>query len=240
MTPTTLPHNHSHTSPALRANMPSETSAKIISDLFKIMGDETRIRIFWWLCHSEECVTNISSLVNMSSPAVAHHLKTLKKAGLIISRRKGKEVHYTAADTARSQILHNMIEQTMEITCPIEERFNESHKYDSQIQIIHDIHTHLTSDLMKRPTIEDLSHRFHINTTTLKSTFKLVYGKPIASYMKEYRIKRAMEFLLETDMSVSKIALKVGYENSSKFSNVFKEITGILPKDFRKNKKSTD
>jgi DNA-binding transcriptional ArsR family regulator len=54
----------------------------------------------------------------MSSPAVSHHLRPLKNSGLIICRREGKEVYYRAADTQQGRLLHQMIEQVMEITCP--------------------------------------------------------------------------------------------------------------------------
>ena len=56
----------------------------------------------------------------MSSPAVSHHLRQLKSGGLIVSRREGKEVYYKAADTPQAQLLHHMIEELVEITCPSE------------------------------------------------------------------------------------------------------------------------
>ena len=77
-----------------------------------------RVRIFWLLCHCEECVQNISALMEMSSPAVSHHLRGLKDNGLIVSRRVGKEVFYKAADTDQSRLLHIMIEKVMAISCP--------------------------------------------------------------------------------------------------------------------------
>ncbi len=91
---------------------------QIVAEVFKQLGDTSRIRIFWLLCHCEECVINISAMMNMSSPAVSHHLRPLRNRGLIVSRRVGKEVYYKAADTQQSQLLHHMIEQVMEITCP--------------------------------------------------------------------------------------------------------------------------
>ena len=89
-----------------------------VAEVFKQLGDTTRIRIFWLLCHQEECVLNISDMLHMSSPAVSHHLRPLKNSGLILCRREGKEVYYRAADTEQGRLLHQMIEQVMEITCP--------------------------------------------------------------------------------------------------------------------------
>ena len=48
---------------------------------------------------------NIAVMLDMSSPAVSHHLRTLRDSGLIVSRRKGKEVYYHAADSAQSRLL---------------------------------------------------------------------------------------------------------------------------------------
>ena len=98
--------------------MPSVEQFQVAADIFKQLGDGSRIRIFWLLCHCEECVINLSSMVEMSSPAVSHHLRQLKAAGLIVSRREGKEVYYKASDTEQAQLLHHMIEHLVEIACP--------------------------------------------------------------------------------------------------------------------------
>ena len=63
----------------------------------------------------------LSTLVEMSSPAVSHHLRLLKSAGLIVSRRQGKEMYYRAADTEAARVLHHTIEQLAALSCPGEE-----------------------------------------------------------------------------------------------------------------------
>ena len=113
-----LPHDHGQNIAEKFSHMPNTEEFQIVSDIFKQLGDGSRIRIFWLLCHCEECVTNISVLVDMTSPAVSHHLKQLKSAGLIVSRRDGKEVYYKAADTEQANLLHHMIEKMVQITCP--------------------------------------------------------------------------------------------------------------------------
>lgn len=113
-----LPHDHGQAFDYSPEKMPSANDFQIVADVFKQLSDCSRLRIFWLLCHCEECVINISALVNMSSPAISHHLKQLKDSGLIVSRRVGKEVYYKAADTEKVAYLHQMIEKIMMITCP--------------------------------------------------------------------------------------------------------------------------
>lgn len=112
-----LPHNHGQEIEKLK-NMPKEEDFNKVSNIFKLLDDSSRIRIFWLLCHCEECVINISVLLQMSSPAVSHHLRILKAYNLVITRRDGKEVYYKAAQTTDAEMLHNMIESIVEIKCP--------------------------------------------------------------------------------------------------------------------------
>lgn len=118
MTSTPLPHDHGRPPEPTLAAMPDTESFQTIAELLKQLGDSSRIRIFWLLCHCEECVINLSAMMKMSSPAISHHLKQLKSSGLIVSRRSGKEVYYRAADTQQAQLLHRMIETLLQINCP--------------------------------------------------------------------------------------------------------------------------
>lgn len=118
MTSTPLPHDHGQPPEPTLAAMPDTESFQTIAELLKQLGDSSRIRIFWLLCHCEECVINLSAMMKMSSPAISHHLKQLKSSGLIVSHRSGKEVYYRAADTQQAQLLHRMIETLLQINCP--------------------------------------------------------------------------------------------------------------------------
>ena len=115
-----LPHQHGEEedNALLQEQLDRVDYFQTVAEVFKQLDDTTRIRIFWLLCHREECVLNISTMMKMSSPAVSHHLRPLKNSGLIVSRREGKEVYYRAADTEQGRLLHQMIERVMEITCP--------------------------------------------------------------------------------------------------------------------------
>lgn len=103
-----------------------------------------------------------------------------------------------------------------------------------QVEIVKDIHALLVSDLTRRFTVEELAKKYLLNTTTLKNIFKAVYGQPIATYMKSYRVQQAARLLRESADSVAEIAAQVGYESQGKFSKAFQDVTGFLPTEYRK------
>lgn len=106
-----------------------------------------------------------------------------------------------------------------------------------QIALIRRIHDQMMSDMSQRCTIEMLSQQYHINTSTLKSLFKTVYGQPLAAHMKEHRMEYAARLLRTTTDSLAEIAEKVGYESQSKLTAAFKSAYGVLPSEYRKEKK---
>ncbi len=120
MNKSTLPHNHSHNEEKVLENLPDIDDCRKVAEIFKQLSDGTRLRILWFLCHCEECVSNIAAAMEMSDPAVSHHLRTLKNTGLIVSRRDGKEIYYKLADTQVADYIHHICEEIFHITCPLE------------------------------------------------------------------------------------------------------------------------
>lgn len=116
---TDLPlHDHGGDFPSLLRFLPEPADADKVAAVFSCLGDGTRLRILFLLCHCEECVTDIAAAIRMSPPAVSHHLRVLKGAGLIASRRDGKETLYTLADTEEAALVHEMIDRVFCIKCP--------------------------------------------------------------------------------------------------------------------------
>lgn len=88
---------------------------------------------------------------------------------------------------------------------------------------------------VKKSLDEELSKMFNISSTKLKHCFKAVYGEPIFSYMKSYRINHAAQILRTNKMiKIIDVAGMVGYDSPSKFSVAFKKKKGLSPKDYRK------
>lgn len=118
---TTLPHHHHEGSQEALKHLPSTEEFSQLADIFKLLGDPTRLRLFWLLCHCEECVLNLATMMEMSSPALSHHLRILKASGLISSRRDGKEVYYKASQDPRGHALHESMKTIAELSCPHED-----------------------------------------------------------------------------------------------------------------------
>lgn len=103
-----------------------------------------------------------------------------------------------------------------------------------QVAVIRSIHDQLVNHLDQRFTIEFLSKQYLMNPTTLKDTFKAVYGSSIAAHIKSHRMEQAAKLLLDTGDSIAQVAKAVGYDNQSKFSEAFKECYQVLPTEYRK------
>ena len=78
--------------------MPRDELLFDLADLFKILGDSTRVRILWALEKAELCVCDISVLLNMTQSAISHQLRILKQANLVKNRREGKIIYYSLSD----------------------------------------------------------------------------------------------------------------------------------------------
>lgn len=82
----------------LENEMPDEEITLRLAEVFKVFGDNTRLRVLWSLFDEELCVLDIAERVSMSQSAVSHQLKTLKQAKLVKSRRNGKQTFYSLDD----------------------------------------------------------------------------------------------------------------------------------------------
>lgn len=80
-----------------------------ISDFFKVLGDETRMKIIYALSHEELCVTDLAAALEMTQSAVSHQLKLLRMANQVKSRREGKSIFYSLDDQHVLDILQEAL-----------------------------------------------------------------------------------------------------------------------------------
>ena len=93
----------------LKNEMPTDEVILNLSEVFKVFGDGTRIRILWVLFDREVCVYDIAESVGMTQSAVSHQLRVLKQARLVKARRVGKNTFYSLDD----EHVKRIIEQVM-------------------------------------------------------------------------------------------------------------------------------
>ena len=98
----------------VRREMPDEDTLYDLTELFRIFGDSTRVRILYVLFESEMCVCDIAQLLGLTQSAVSHQLRALKNVRLVKSRREGKTVFYSLADDHVKTIIDQGIEHVKE------------------------------------------------------------------------------------------------------------------------------
>lgn len=107
-------HAHEDLIERVREKMPGEDTLYDLTELFRIFGDSTRVRILYVLLESEMCVCDIAALLGMTQSAISHQLRALKNARLVKSRRDGRTVFYALADDHVKTIIDEGLEHVSE------------------------------------------------------------------------------------------------------------------------------
>ena len=105
-------HAHEDLVEKVRQGLPGEDTLYDLSELFRIFGDS--IRILYVLFEAEMCVCDIAALLGMTQSAISHQLRALKNVRLVKSRREGKTVFYSLADSHVRTIINQGLEHVSE------------------------------------------------------------------------------------------------------------------------------
>lgn len=123
-------------------------------------------------------------------------------------------------------LLSNKNLETMQFKCSYYEK--------SIVQKVKHVKEHLSAELSKHITIEQLAKEHGLTRTMLKNCFKEIYGTPPYEYLKKIRMNHAATLLKDKKYAISEIAGLVGYQNASKFSSAFRDVLGISPSEYKK------
>ena len=107
-------HEHPMLVEDVHEAMPPDEEMLRVSELFKVLGDGTRMRILFVLLMSEMCVCDLSETLGMSVSAVSHQLRILRQAHLVRYRRVGKTVFYALADDHVKTLLSQGLDHVRE------------------------------------------------------------------------------------------------------------------------------
>ncbi|WP_139905345.1 ArsR/SmtB family transcription factor [Clostridium thermarum] len=98
----------------VKDHIPQEELLYDLSDLFKVFGDTTRIKILCALFQAEMCVCDIAALLNMTQSAISHQLRVLKQARIVKYRKDGKVVYYSLDDEHIKSIFNQGLDHISE------------------------------------------------------------------------------------------------------------------------------
>jgi DNA-binding transcriptional ArsR family regulator len=82
-------------------------SVDALAEVFKLLGDPTRVRILDALTHGERCVCDLAALVGLSESAISHQLRLLRSSRLVRVRRAGRLAFYSLDDHHVVGLLHD-------------------------------------------------------------------------------------------------------------------------------------
>ncbi|HEY3596425.1 MAG TPA: metalloregulator ArsR/SmtB family transcription factor [Paraburkholderia sp.] len=92
----------------------AEDGVELVADLFRLLGDPTRLRIVLACVDERRAVGAIAQVLGLSPSLVSHHLRLLRAARVVRAEREGKQVFYVAADRHISGMLADMLEHVAE------------------------------------------------------------------------------------------------------------------------------
>ena len=107
--------------------------------------------------------------------------------------------------------------------------------YKTQVEKVKAIRVYLSEHLTENHSQAELSEKFDIPLTAMKTCFKSIYGVSIGTWVTTCRMDRAAQLLRQGRSSgtITEIAAQVGYDSSSKFAAAFKKATGMTPVEYR-------
>lgn len=118
-------------------------------------------------------------------------------------------------------LINGLIQTTLNTTPPAEN------------QMAKEIKTYIDDYCMHDLTLNSLSANLHISTYYIVHIFKKIYGYSPIQYIMRRRIGEAQTLLIDTNLNITAIATKVGYNSSNYFTGIFTKITGVTPKKYR-------
>ena len=119
-----------------------------------------------------------------------------------------------------------------------EDRVAATYYAREHIEIVKRVRKAMLKDLSRSTPLEQFLRGEAISTVTFQTIFKQIYGRSPYAYLKHYRMNSAAVQLRESNESINQIALSLGYSNAIKFARAFRDVFGVLPKDYRTAQKA--
>jgi ArsR family transcriptional regulator, lead/cadmium/zinc/bismuth-responsive transcriptional repressor len=99
----------------VRERLLGAETVSLVAEVFKVLGDPTRVRLLDALTQGERCVCDLATLVDLSESAVSHQLRLLRSARLVRVRRAGRMAYYSLDDHHVIGLLHDTRKHVEEV-----------------------------------------------------------------------------------------------------------------------------
>ena len=111
---------------------------------------------------------------------------------------------------------------------------DEDTQTDGHKLAVAEVLKYIHNNISTKIKIEDICETTNLSPTSLGVYFKKITGKTVIEYINTIKIDKAKQLLKETDMNITSISYELGFNDSAYFNRVFKKITSLSPKDYRK------
>lgn len=155
---------------------------------------------------------------------------------------------YSDFEYAKKAIKYNACEYVLKISIVDElpeaiEKATEKLKSSKDVKeeqlientsLLNQVNEYIKKNYARRISLEEIAEAMHVNGSYLSRFYKNKTGKNLFDEICNLRIERSKEYLENTDMKAYEISEAVGFEDPGYFSKMFKKVTGLSPKDYRK------
>jgi len=178
----------------------------------------------------------------LDSAALNQFIQDFQQMVYYVSKLKGIQAHQLFSDRNSMELIAASTRSTTDALNWIRhiiDKVVELIALTEQSQSVVDkVKMYIREHIEKEISREDLASHVYLNPDYLTRIFKKETGLSISDYLMQQRMDRAAFLLINTDMSVSSIAGKIGYANFSHFSRIFKKYMGLNPLDYRSKHQS--
>jgi len=165
----------------------------------------------------------------------------IKDIGIILNSKELLFVAKQLIDNLKKEDLYLLTLKTLELIYMIsEENVNEIRKkyyHENNTEELLEIERFIANNLNVEINLDLICKKFKVSKSYLNNKFMRKFQYTPIKYLNNMRMIKAEELLIKTDMDITKIAEKVGFNNPSNFTRSFKKFTGISPSKYRKNNK---
>lgn len=210
------------------------------NELHKTTGNEKGIHERILIEFTDDFLKEFSAITEIELYSVFNEVHVLQLEGIhkttienlmykLVHESKAKEFGFGLAVKAIFiELLINIARCLSRTKVTNPEHPTQLHKKLSEIT------KYINANYMQPITLEELSKKFYMSKFYLCREFKQITGFSFSEYLNSVRIREATQLLLTTRLNISEIAEKIGYDSSTHFGRVFKDITGYAPLQYRK------